>query len=392
MAFHFRKSIWVVPGVRINVSSKGFSTTIGGRGASINIGPNGTYLNAGIPGSGISYRGRLDAPAGRQHRRSHGPGPTDGLPTERFLIPGTRVDFGGGDVADMTSPGLNSFKELVLETRQRKVAIEQEIRSAKRQLFWAKAKLVLARIPPIWPFTHWHLPKLRQAVASYREDVSNLKTNLGNTVVKVDFDLETEIAAPFKQLDAVFDEMVLAKQHWSVRTQQQIDRVAARSWAGTVVDRKPVRIFRGGDPLIETNAAPMAFGTANGRTTAYFYPGFVLISGQDDFALVDMVDLQVRGSVTNFVEHGSVPSDGESVGNTWVKANKDGSRDRRFSQNRQVPIMRYGELRFTTSAGLNELYHVSRWQPCHAFANALDDLRRAVQKGGGRDPRANQLR
>jgi len=392
MGFHFRKSLWVVPGVRINVSSKGFSTTIGVRGASINIGPNGTFLNAGIPGSGIGYRGRLDTPPARHVHRSHVPGPAQGLPTDRFLIPGTRIDFGGGEVAEMTSPGLNGFKDLVIETRQRKVAIEQEIRSAKRQLFWARAKLVLAHIPPIWPFTHWHLPKLQEAVTSYRDDIGNLETNLGNTVVKVDFDLDTEIATPFRRLDAVFDDMARAEQHWTVRTQQQIDRVAARSWAGTVIDRRPVRIFRGGDPLIETNATPMAFGTANGRATAYFYPGFVLVSGQDDFALVDMTDLQVRGSITNFVEHGSVPSDGEAVGSTWVKANKDGSRDRRFSQNRQVPIMRYGELRFSTDAGLNELYQISRWQPCHAFAAALDDLRQAVRKGGGRIPQVNQLR
>jgi hypothetical protein len=392
MGFHFRKSLWVVPGVRINVSSKGFSTTIGVRGASINIGPNGTYLNAGIPGSGIGYRGRLDNPPARHVHRSHVPGPAQGLPSERFLIPGTRVDFGGGDVGEMTSVGLNSFKDLVLETRQRKADIEQEIRSAKRQLFWARVKLVLAHMPPIWPFTHWHMPRLRLAVGGYRDDVGNLEKNLGNTVVKVDFDLETEVAAPFKRLDAVFDEMVQAQRHWSVRTQQQIDRVAARSWAGTVVDRKAVKIFRGGDPLIETTSAPMAFGTANGRATAYFYPGFVLISGRDDFALIDMVDLQVRGSVTSFVEHDAVPSDAETIGSTWVKANKDGSRDRRFSQNRQVPIMRYGELRFTTEAGLNELYHVSRWRPCDAFARAIDNLRQVVKTGGVRVPKPKSLR
>jgi len=58
MGFGFRKSIKILPGVRVNVSRSGVSTTIGGRGASVNFGKRGTYLNAGVPGTGLSYRAR----------------------------------------------------------------------------------------------------------------------------------------------------------------------------------------------------------------------------------------------------------------------------------------------------------------------------------------------
>ena len=51
MRFGFRKSIKILPGVRVNVGTSGVSTTIGGRGASVNIGKRGTYLNAGGSGS-----------------------------------------------------------------------------------------------------------------------------------------------------------------------------------------------------------------------------------------------------------------------------------------------------------------------------------------------------
>lgn len=59
MGFRFRKSFKVMPGVRVNMSSKGFSTTIGGRGASVNISKRGTYLNTSIPGTGLSSRTRV---------------------------------------------------------------------------------------------------------------------------------------------------------------------------------------------------------------------------------------------------------------------------------------------------------------------------------------------
>lgn len=62
MGFRFRRSISLIPGVRINLGGRrGPSVTVGGRGMSVNVGPAGTHLNAGIPGTGVSYREKLDS-------------------------------------------------------------------------------------------------------------------------------------------------------------------------------------------------------------------------------------------------------------------------------------------------------------------------------------------
>lgn len=64
MRFGFRKSIKILPGVRVNVARSGVSATIGGRGASVSIGKRGTYLNAGAPGLGLNRRVRMDGGSG----------------------------------------------------------------------------------------------------------------------------------------------------------------------------------------------------------------------------------------------------------------------------------------------------------------------------------------
>lgn len=51
----FRRSVKILPGVRLNFSASGMSTTVGPRGASINLGPRGAHLNVGLPG----YRDQL---------------------------------------------------------------------------------------------------------------------------------------------------------------------------------------------------------------------------------------------------------------------------------------------------------------------------------------------
>ena len=55
MGFRFRKSIKIAPGVRVNLSRRGVSTSIGPRGAKLNVGRQGVRATVGLPGTGISY-------------------------------------------------------------------------------------------------------------------------------------------------------------------------------------------------------------------------------------------------------------------------------------------------------------------------------------------------
>ena len=72
MGLRFRKSITIMPGVRVNLSGSGASMSVGPRGASVSFGKRGTYANFGLPGTGLSYRTRLDrASAAHRQRAQH---------------------------------------------------------------------------------------------------------------------------------------------------------------------------------------------------------------------------------------------------------------------------------------------------------------------------------
>ncbi len=55
MGFRWRKSFNIIPGVRINVSKRNVSTTIGGKYARVNLSKKGTSIGASLPNTGISY-------------------------------------------------------------------------------------------------------------------------------------------------------------------------------------------------------------------------------------------------------------------------------------------------------------------------------------------------
>jgi hypothetical protein len=59
MAFHFQKRIRLFKGLTLNLSKTGTTWTIGGSGASINLRDGKANGNVGIPGTGLSYRGKL---------------------------------------------------------------------------------------------------------------------------------------------------------------------------------------------------------------------------------------------------------------------------------------------------------------------------------------------
>jgi hypothetical protein len=63
---------------------------------------------------------------------------------------------------------------------------------------------------------------------------------------------------------------------------------------------------------------------------------------------------------TNFVEDEKVPSDAKVVGQTWRYVNKRGGPDKRFKDNRQIPIAEYETVHFASDTGLNELIHISK--------------------------------
>lgn len=69
MGFRFRKSIKIAKGIKINIGKKGISSvSVGGKGASVNIGKKGVYGNVSAPGTGLSYRGRLDSPKSKSQQ------------------------------------------------------------------------------------------------------------------------------------------------------------------------------------------------------------------------------------------------------------------------------------------------------------------------------------
>lgn len=73
MAFRFRKSKKVAPGTRINLGRKSAGVSFGNKAAGISFNSRrGVHVRASIPGTGISYTGKIGGK--RRRKKSAGPG------------------------------------------------------------------------------------------------------------------------------------------------------------------------------------------------------------------------------------------------------------------------------------------------------------------------------
>ena len=71
LGVRYRKSIQIVPGVKLNISKSGISTSIGKPGATVNLSSRGTRVTTGLPGTGLSYSTYIRRASTRRNKNEH---------------------------------------------------------------------------------------------------------------------------------------------------------------------------------------------------------------------------------------------------------------------------------------------------------------------------------
>jgi hypothetical protein len=117
VSWRFRKSFQVIPGVKLNLTARGLSATVGGSPVSINFGSRGTYANVRLPGTGIWDRVRLDAPSKATSGGGRLPAPTPTPP-----IPDA-IPIRSASTEMLTSEGFDSLRVRYWPTRTKSAVI-----------------------------------------------------------------------------------------------------------------------------------------------------------------------------------------------------------------------------------------------------------------------------
>ena len=240
----------------------------------------------------------------------------------------------------MTSPGLSELKRLINEATVRRRSLQCQFAEREHELSVARRRLERASWFLVRVFMQGKLPRLAAGIEEAAAKADLARGELVACAIDVDFAFDQPTLDAYAGLVRGFQELRGSHRIWDITASVATDRYHERTTATRALTRKPIRFSLGQSDVIESKHEALRFESANGDDL-YLYPGYVMMRSKGrDFALIDVRDLEVTLETSRFIEEESVPGDAERVGTTWKKANKDGSADRRFAHNYQIPIMR----------------------------------------------------
>lgn len=128
--------------------------------------------------------------------------------------------------------------------------------------------------------------------------------------------------------------------------------------ATSVIKRTAIAIAYGAPKFIKTNVSVPVIPV--GKQKLYFFPDKLFVCEKKQVAALSYETLRVMAKNQRFIESEKRPKDATYVDSTWLYTNKNGGPDKRFRDNRQLPIFLYSEILFTSATGLNEMIQCSR--------------------------------
>lgn len=335
MGFRFRKSINLGGGLRINLSKSGVGYSWGTKGYRVTRSARGTTTRTvSIPGTGISYshtngKSRRKSGNATYNRQNHQipSGNINSMPVESTNVYGTRV-IENSVASEMVSDGL---EDMLAEAGR-----ILKLNKCFKIIFWITLISGL--------FLQW-LWILSIIIAIFILIFKNK--------VKIDLDyvIEADQLPIIEENLKKYIKVAKSSDVWRVTQKNSVIDRKYTSGASTTINRISCKTSNAVPYPFKTNVDTISFKTIN--ETLLFLPDKLLIIQGEKIGALSYADITATFKTTRFIENGHVPNDAKIVGHTWQYVNKSGGPDKRFKDNRQLPICLYGEVELKSLSGLN---------------------------------------
>jgi hypothetical protein len=351
---------------RVNLSKAGVGLSLGVPAFRVGTGPRGNYIQMGA--HGIYYRAAL--PSGKSSSRPVAqprPVPVRSAPRAPDSPPipdNTLTEFEVIESSDAAALVDSSSAQLLQEIRRK----HGRVRS------WPVIAIVtlvyegyaLANALPQWALLVGLIIGVAVTVLAYRWDIQR-------KLVVLHYELADSALTNYSAFVLSASTLARALRQWHISAQAGVKDRKYHAGASISVRRKKASVGTALPPFVVSNLDPVAIALS--KSTFYFFPDRILVYSAGKVGAVAYTDLEASASATRFIEDQGVSRDAKVVDHTWQYVNKAGGPDRRFKNNRKLPVCEYGQVELKSVSGVNELLMFSVHGPEPAFVAALRQLR-----------------
>lgn len=360
MGLTFSKSVRF-GAVRFNFSGSGIGMSVGIPGLRIGSGPRGAYISGGVGGfryrrslSGVPSKTPVPLPDGQG-----APALAEGDATPSIVSTQEHDTLSVLKLTDSDSDGLlQSMNE-----QRGKTPLWPFVAGV---LFFLYVPLTSAL--KTWPSAvHFALAAFMAAIVGWVYWRDKMRK-----VTVLFFEPDAATADQFEALSrALSSAASMNKLKAVLSTSRYADhKYSAGASEGLKFSQASLSLGQGPGVVANVNVPVVK----TGRTTLAFYPDRILAFQGNSVGAVAYDSLSAAENRTRFIEHESVPGDAQVIDHTWQYVNRDGGPDRRFKNNRQLPICAYTQLNLSTQSGLDIRLLGSRERGFEPFATALSQM------------------
>lgn len=268
-----------------------------------------------------------------------------------------------------TSSSLEELKQHIEEGRQERQELMVEIK--KQQAITQRLERTLKNkqngVGKLFAKQE-AVEKLQKETDEAKEYLMDLYNQFEESQVNINIESDQEFQEQYQKVKDTYSELSKANKIWDIVSEKETNETKAA--AKISIDRKEVAFTFDDIDFILSEHSAFHLENADGDNL-YIYPAFILqLNHFGEITLIDLHELKFRFHRQRFLENKSTtPNDSQIVDYTWAKVNKDGSPDKRFVGNYQIPVVEYGAIEFSTNSGLKEVYYISNVQLAEKFSN-----------------------
>ena len=338
MGFRYRKSINLGGGFRINLSKSGVGYSWGGKGFRVTKTATGrTRTTTSIPGTGLSW-------VEESGEKKHGTNiPQPQIQTNDSIH---AYSIENAKIEELAPAQLQDFLDAV-----------KHYMKISSLLTWSSIILFIVGVysPPLM---------LLFAVALICKLVFKIK---GRVNVQYEYDEYGE--KKISLIQSLMEILQSNKAMWQVNDVFHNTRTKVHAGASQSISRSAINIQTKKPYFLNTNVT--CYFVKLKKEKLYILPDKMIVVSKNKVGAIDLSDLDMSVADKQFIEN-VAPKDAQILSFTWQYVNKNGTPDKRFNNNRQLPVCRYGTISFKTQQGFNTLIYCSNVNKAAEFFQVLN--------------------
>lgn len=382
MGFYFRKSKSFGP-IRLNFSKSGIGVSTGVKGARLIFSPNGTYVHLGR--QGIYYKKKISNYSTHQSQINKSVHFQEELTFDENIIETTNFD-------NLTDNDSQQFID-EFNTKNNKISFAPILSVVSGLLFiFIFVYLIKSHQIPSQEINYtnyYNIGKINWVdvlilsvfgIVSILSIIRVRKYDFKRKCVEIYYELDETSNKLYNQFIKGFESFTMVQKKWQIPNTEGTSRSKYHGGAQRLINRvdiKNICTHKLPTRFLITNAIVPYISLVN--IDLYFFPERIILKKGKKIAAVMYSSINIDFYNSRFIENQNVPSDAQVVDYTWQFVNKSGGPDRRFNNNRKLPICEYSYYSFQTEEGFNEVISTSKLCGMDDFVKSILQIKTLQQ-------------